>query len=135
MRSSGRRRLRRLASQLGAASAASATGPPLYLASVPVFVHYLGQLREILSRVGGRSQLLSATLAQIRQSLVETPRELTIVYMNPLDDENLLAECPWLMPARELPVGRWDSMRFGLYKSRAMEALHEEDAELVATPV
>jgi hypothetical protein len=62
-RSSSRRRLRRLASQLGAASAASATGPPLYLASVPVFVHYLGQLREILSRVGGRSQLLSATLA------------------------------------------------------------------------
>ncbi len=37
--------------------------PPLYTASVPVFRHYLGRMRGLLSRIGGNDAILSARLA------------------------------------------------------------------------
>ncbi len=60
--------------------------------------------------------ILRAALSQIRESVERCPRELRLTYMNPREDENLIAECDWLVQTRELPPGRWDNMRFGLYR-------------------
>ena len=69
MECSGRRRLHQTAAHLrlgpisSSSSASPPAPPPLYLASVQVFVRYLGHLRAIVSRIGGRERLLHARLA------------------------------------------------------------------------
>ena len=65
MRPHPHHRLGRLAAQLRPAPipAADADDPPLYTASVPVFLHYLNNLKAILGRVRGRELLLHAQLA------------------------------------------------------------------------
>lgn len=63
--------------------------------------------------------VLRSALERVRESLVRQPRRLRIAYMNPREDENLLAECEWLEPTCELPPDRWDNMRFGMYCGRS----------------
>ena len=67
MRPQPHHRLDRLAAQLRLTPAltadSAAADPPLYTASVPVFLHYLGNLKAILARVRGRELLLHAQLA------------------------------------------------------------------------
>lgn len=61
-----RRRLALVATQLGSTypiPAASSDAPPLFTASVPMFLRTIGLLRSIVSRVGGRERLLHAKLA------------------------------------------------------------------------
>jgi len=59
--------------------------------------------------------VMRQTLDRVRESLDRKPRGLRVVYMNPREDEDLLAERDWLERVRELPHGRWTNMRFGLY--------------------
>ncbi|MFQ5734889.1 MAG: hypothetical protein ACE5KM_23385, partial [Planctomycetaceae bacterium] len=61
--------------------------------------------------------ILRAAQQQIRKSLEAHPRQLQIVYMNPLENPDLFEECDWLVMREELPVGRWDAMRFRIYDS------------------
>jgi hypothetical protein len=62
--------------------------------------------------------VLRATCERLRESFVRRPRELRVVYMNPLEDPDLLADCGWLERTRDLSPGRWSNMRFGVYRGR-----------------
>ncbi|GAB4146459.1 MAG: class I SAM-dependent methyltransferase [Planctomycetaceae bacterium] len=64
------------------------------------------------------NDVLKAVQHQIRKSLDRYPRRVQIVYMNPLENEDLFAECEWLRQREELPVGRWEAMRFRIYENR-----------------
>ncbi len=59
---------------------------------------------------------LKAVQRQIHQSLEAHPRRLQLVYMNPLENPDLFEECDWLVKREELPVGRWEAMRFRIYE-------------------
>lgn len=65
--------------------------------------------------------VLRSALERVRESLSRRPRPLRIAYMNPTEDEDLLAGCGWLERRAELPPGRWTNMRFGLYTARATD--------------
>lgn len=62
--------------------------------------------------------VLRSALERVRESLVRRPRSLRIAYMNPREDEDLLAGCEWLERTCDLPVDRWENMRFGVYCSQ-----------------
>lgn len=62
--------------------------------------------------------VLRAVQNQILKSLESHPRSIQIVYMNPLENPDLFEECAWLNKREELPVGRWDAMRFRIYDHR-----------------
>jgi len=61
---------------------------------------------------------LSAVQAQIRDSLDESPRKLTLIYMNPRKDRDAFADCDWLVQKRELPTRLRDEMRLVVYESK-----------------
>ena len=59
--------------------------------------------------------VLKAVQQQIRASLESHPRQLQLVYINPLEQPDLFEDCDWLVKLADLPVGRWEKMRFRLY--------------------
>ena len=61
---------------------------------------------------------LSAVQAQIRDSLDESLRKLTPIYMNPRRDRDAFTDCDWLFQKRELPTGLRDEMRLVVYESK-----------------
>ena len=64
-----------------------------------------------------RGDVLRAVQQQMHRSVQQTPRKLTIIYINPREDPNLFSECDWLVPVRKIPTGRWDTMRFLVYET------------------
>ena len=69
-----------------------------------------------------RGAVLRAVLGRIEESLSATPRPLSVVYVQPREDENLLAGCGWLREARRLPTGRWTAMRALVYDAGTVTA-------------
>ena len=65
-----------------------------------------------------RGDVLRAVQRQMHRSVQQTPRKLTIFYINPREDPNLFCECDWLVPVRGIPTGRWDTTRFLVYETR-----------------
>ena len=63
-----------------------------------------------------RGPVMRAVLDRIAESLEATPRPLSVVYVQPCEDENLLADRPWLREARRLSPGRWTAMRVLVYE-------------------
>lgn len=60
--------------------------------------------------------ILRAVQQQIRNSLESHPRPMQLVYINPLEAPDLFEECEWLKKREDLPVGRWETMRFRIYE-------------------
>ena len=69
-----------------------------------------------------RGDVLRAVQEQIRRSLIAHPRPLTILYVNPTQDEDTFASCDWLVPKRALSTGMWAGTRFMAYESRVTSA-------------
>jgi len=59
--------------------------------------------------------VMSAVLQRVSDSLAAFPRSIRIFYMQPLDEQNVLADCPWIHFDRELPTGTWNKVRFSAY--------------------
>lgn len=68
-----------------------------------------------------RGSVLAAVLDQIRASLQRNPRRLSIIYVQPKEDDNLFEACDWLTEKRRLSPGRWEAMRFVIYESSTAE--------------
>ena len=62
--------------------------------------------------------ILRSAFDRIRESIDRRPRPVRVVYMNPLEDADPLAEIDWLERVCDLSPGRWHTQRFGLYVSR-----------------
>jgi len=60
--------------------------------------------------------ILEAVQQQIRKSLEAHPRRLQLVYMNPLENSDSFEECDWLVKREDIPVGRWEAMRYRIYE-------------------
>ena len=69
--------------------------------------------------------VLKVVQQRIRESLETHPRRLQLVYMNPLEHPDLFEECDWLVKREDIPVGRWDGMRFRVYENAASVAISE----------
>ncbi|MFQ5733588.1 MAG: hypothetical protein ACE5KM_16745 [Planctomycetaceae bacterium] len=76
--------------------------------------------------------VLRAVQQQIRKSLEAHPRNLQLVYMNPLVDPDLFEECDWLTRRADLPVGLWTAMRFRLYENRQSDMQPTGNAGVLA---
>jgi SAM-dependent methyltransferase len=61
--------------------------------------------------------VLQATLEQIRRSLERHPRELKLVYTQPIDDDDPLSKISWLELDRELSTGYWMHVRSRAYRN------------------
>lgn len=65
-----------------------------------------------------RGRVMSAVQEQIRRSLAAAPRRLKILYVFPNTVEDEFADCSWLTPACELPVGMLQgSLTFRVYEN------------------
>ena len=60
--------------------------------------------------------LLDEVLGQIRASLQRRFRPLKIIYVQPVIDRDVLAECAWLARRGELSAGYWDHIRTVVYE-------------------
>lgn len=69
--------------------------------------------------------VLRAVQEQIRASLEEHPRKLTLVYMNPRRDTDTFADCDWLVRKRLLPTRLRDEMRLVVYESVCVPAAEQ----------
>lgn len=63
-----------------------------------------------------RGDVLRKVQSQIHLSWLRHRRELTIVYMNPVADEDFFATCDWLSLQTTLPT-MWTAMRLVIYRS------------------
>jgi len=63
-------------------------------------------------------EIISKVIGNIRKSLSEAPRKLTIVYGNPRIFEKVIQDCHWLIKRREFR--RWDGIRFVVYECNPM---------------
>ena len=63
-----------------------------------------------------RGAVLRAVLDRVEASMEAAPRPLSVVYVQPCEDENPLAGRPRLREARRLSPGRWTAMRVLVYE-------------------
>ncbi len=66
--------------------------------------------------------VLQKTLEQINRSLERFPRPLKLIYIQPVVDENPLANIPWLKHVSDLPTGYWTHIRSLVYVSMPLHA-------------
>jgi SAM-dependent methyltransferase len=59
--------------------------------------------------------LLHATLQQIHRSALAKPRDLKIIYIQPIDDPDPLSQLSWLRQEAELSTGYWMHVRSRVY--------------------
>lgn len=62
--------------------------------------------------------ILDRVLERVRESVRAAPRELVIVYGQPVADPDPLAEVPWLERRADLPTGFWTHVRMRVYGAR-----------------
>jgi SAM-dependent methyltransferase len=60
--------------------------------------------------------LLNATLRQVYRSAAAKPRDLKIIYIQPIGDHDPLSELSWLRQEAELPTGYWMHVRSRVYQ-------------------
>ncbi|HMP77922.1 MAG TPA: class I SAM-dependent methyltransferase [Pirellulaceae bacterium] len=61
--------------------------------------------------------VLQQTLNQIRRSLEKFPRMIKMVYLQPREEENPLAQVHWLRHEADLPTGYWTHIRSVVYST------------------
>ncbi len=74
--------------------------------------HYVNHIFLFNSFTG---DVLLETLEQIRCSLERNPRHLKLIYIQPLSDDDPLANIPWLRLDQELSTGYWMHVRSRAY--------------------
>ncbi len=60
-------------------------------------------------------EILEATLQRIYESFCRSPRQLSIAYLQPIDDHDPLSEVSWLRLEAELPTSFWSHIRSRVY--------------------
>jgi len=63
------------------------------------------------------NELLHSTLERVRDSILEHPREVLLVYSQPIIDHDVLADLPWLEMSEELSTGFWKHIRTRVYRA------------------
>ena len=61
--------------------------------------------------------VMDAVLERIRDSLATARREISIFYLQPRDEPNVLAKCDWLYWDCDLPTGTWDQVQLHCYRT------------------
>lgn len=62
-------------------------------------------------------EVMQKVIAQIRESLSATPREITIIHVIPDNVPSLFRECDWLAPTAEFRVGVWKQLNCLIFQN------------------